>query len=207
MLRKKEFDFFKAMEHLADDAFAASKVLDEIINNFDTQPWQQKSETIHKIESDGDDEVKKIMHELYISFITPINREDIVQLVDKLDNIIDGIDGLTYEFAYLHIQELRPNTDQFMKLISAAVLDVSQAVKEFSHFKNSKMLNQNIENANKIESQGDDLHNQNLSILFSTETDPINVIRWQKLYSGFEKILDACEDCADVITGLVIKNS
>lgn len=207
MLRKKGFDFFKAMENLANDALEASQVLDTIINDFDSGQWLADSEKIHQIENDGDDEVKKIMHELYISFITPIDREDIVQLVDKLDNIIDGIDGLTYEFSYLHIEKMRPNTEEFIKLISEAVLDVQQAVKEFAHFKNSKLLNQHIENANKIESQGDDLHNKNLSLLFSTEKDPINVIRWQKVYAGFENVLDACEDCADVITGLVIKNS
>lgn len=207
MLRKKEFDFFKAMEHLADDGLEASQVLNKIVTEFDSEQWTQKCEQIHQIENDGDDDVKKIMHELYISFITPIDREDIVQLVDKLDNIIDGIDGLTYEFAYLGIKEMRPQTDKFMELICEAVEAVQQSVREFSHFKNSKTLNQNIENANHIESLGDDLYTKNMTLLFAEETDPINVIRWQKLYASFEKVLDACEDCADVMTGLVIKNS
>ncbi|RRK10337.1 DUF47 family protein [Lactiplantibacillus garii] len=207
MLRKKSFDFFKAMEHLSTNALQASTVLDEIITNFDADELPQKSTTMHQIEDAGDDDIKKIMHELYVSFITPIDREDIVQLVDKLDNIIDGMDGLTYEFAYLHIHEMRPNTNQFIKLICDAVASVDQAVKEFSHYKNSKTLDQNIENANKIESLGDDLYTKNLSLLFAEETDPIEVIRWQKVYAGFEKVLDACEDCADIITGLVIKNS
>lgn len=207
MMRKKGFDFFQAMEHLANDALDASKVLDENIVEFDSEQWLENSEAIHEIEDDGDDDVKRIMHELYISFITPIDREDIVQLVDKLDDIIDGLDGLTYEFAYLNIQELRPETTKFLKLICEAVSAVQQSVREFSHFKNSKTLNQNIENANHIESLGDDLYTQQMTILFSEETDPINVIRWQKIYAGFEKVLDACEDCADVMTGLVIKNS
>lgn len=207
MVRKKGFDFFQAMEHLADDALEASKVLSEIINDFDPDTLSQKSELIHQIENDGDEDVKKIMHELYVAFITPIDREDIVQLVDKLDNIIDGMDGLTYEFKYLNIQQMRPNTYQFMVLISDAVIAVQQSVKEFSRFKNSKTLNQNIENANQIESQGDDLYTQNLSILFAKENDPVEVIRWQKVYAGFEKVLNACEDGADVMTGLVIKNS
>lgn len=207
MLRKKEFDFFKAMEHLASDGLEASHALNHIVTEFDSEHWTQKSEQVHQIENDGDDDVKKIMHELYISFITPIDREDIVQLTDKLDNIIDGIDGLTYEFAYLNIQEMRPHTKEFIDLICEAVEAVQQSVKEFSHFKNSKTLNQNIENANHIESLGDDLYTKNMAILFSEEKDPINVIRWQKLYASFEKVLNACEDCADVMTSLVIKNS
>lgn len=207
MVRKKGYDFFKAMEHLSDDALETSTVLNQMIINFDSQQWLQQSQKIHEIENDGDHDVKEIMHELYVAFITPIDREDIVQLVDKLDDIIDGMDGLTYEFAYLNIQELRPETDKFLELICEAVTAVQQSVQEFSHFKNSKTLNSNIDNANRIESLGDDLYTKNLTILFSKETDPIEVIRWQKIYAGFEKVLDACEDCADVITGLVIKNS
>ena len=207
MLRKKSFDFFEAMEHLATCALETSHLLNEIILNYDPQQLPQQSAAIHKIERDGDEDVKKIMHELYISFITPIDREDIVQLVDKLDNIIDGMDGLTYEFDYLHIQEMRLHTEEFMKLICDAVASVEQAVKDFAHFKSSKTLTKNIENANHIESLGDNLYTHRLGILFAEETDPIEVIRWQKVYGGFEKVLNACEDCADVITGLVIKNS
>ncbi|AUI72301.1 DUF47 domain-containing protein [Companilactobacillus alimentarius] len=208
MIRKKKFDFFKAMQHLADDALKASKVLTEIIENYDPDQFSEKCQQINDIETDGDEDVKKTMNELYVAFITPIDREDIVQLVDKLDNIIDGINGLTYEFYYLNIQEMRPETDKFMDLINEAIAAVQQSVAEFSHFKNSKTLVQNIDNTNRIESLGDELYTKHLRKLFSEEeNDPITIIRWQKIYGGFEKVLDSCEDCADVMGGLVIKNS
>lgn len=208
MIRKKKFDFFKAMQHLADDALKASKVLTEIIENYDPDQFSEKCQQINDIETDGDEDVKKMMNELYVAFITPIDREDIVQLVDKLDNIIDGINGLTYEFYYLNIQEMRPETDKFMDLINEAIAAVQQSVAEFSHFKNSKTLVQNIDNTNRIESLGDELYTKHLRKLFSEEeNDPITIIRWQKIYGGFEKVLDSCEDCADVMGGLVIKNS
>lgn len=208
VFRKKKFDFFIAMEHMSSDALKSSELLNEIINDFDTKKLLEQSQKIHEIEADGDNDVKEIMNELYISFITPIDREDIVQLVDKLDNIIDGINGLTYEFHYLNVQELRPHTEEFMDLICQAVKAVQQSVREFSHYKNSKTLQKNVDQANHIESLGDNLYTKELSRLFREEhIDPIDVIRWQKVYAGFERVLDACEDCADVITGLVIKNS
>jgi len=207
MMRKKKFDYFNAMENLADGSLNASAVLTDIITDYHPDKLLEQSEQIHKIEADCDTNVKEIMNELYVAFITPIDREDIVQLVGKLDNIIDGINDLTYEFHYLDIQEMRDGTDEFMKLINAAIKAVQQAVNDFSHFKNSKTLKQNIDDANRIESLGDDLYTDHLAILFREETDPITIIRWQKIYAGFEKVLDACEDCADVITGLVIKNS
>jgi len=208
MMRKKKFDYFKAMEQLADGSLQASAVLTEIITDYHSENFIEQSEQIHQIESDCDNNVKEIMNELYVAFITPIDREDIVQLVGKLDNIIDGINDLTYEFHYLDIQELRDGTDEFMKLINAAIKAVQQAVNDFSHFKNSKTLTKNIDDANRIESLGDDLYTDHLAVLFrEKEADPITIIRWQKIYAGFEKVLDSCEDCADVITGLAIKNS
>jgi len=207
MMRKKKFDYFNAMENLADGSLNASAVLTDIITDYHPDKLLEQSDQIHKIEADCDTNVKEIMNELYVAFITPIDREDIVQLVGKLDNIIDGINDLTYEFHYLDIQEMRGGTDEFMKLINDAIKAVQQAVNDFSHFKNSKTLKQNIDDANRIESLGDDLYTDHLTVLFREETDPITIIRWQKIYAGFEKVLDACEDCADVITGLVIKNS
>lgn len=207
MARKRGYDFFGAMAHMATDARDASNVLNDIITNFSPDQLATKGEQIHKIENNGDGDVKEIMNQLYVSFITPIDREDIVQLVDKLDNIIDGISGLTYEFYYLHIQTMRPDTEKFIELICEAVVAVQQSVKEFAHFANSKTLTKNIETANRIESEGDHLYTHNLRRLFEEEQDPINIMRWQKVYAGFEKVLDACEDCADVMTGLVIKNS
>lgn len=208
MMRKKKFDFFSAMQHLADDALKASSTLTEMINDYQPDKYAERSQLINEIENDGDSDVKEVMNELYVAFITPIDREDIVQLVDKLDNIIDGLNGLSYEFHYLNIQEMRPDTDKFMDLINDGIKAVQQSVKEFSHFKNSKTLVQNIENTNRIESLGDELYTKHLRKLFcDEENDPITVISWQKIYAGFEKVLDACEDCADVIGGLVIKNS
>jgi len=207
MLRKKKFDYFNAMENLADGSLEASQVLTEIITDYHSDEFMEQSGQIHKIETDCDNNVKEIMNELYVAFITPIDREDIVQIVGKLDNIIDGINDLTYEFHYLDIQEIRTGTDEFMELINEAIKAVQQAVNDFSHFKNSKTLKKNIDDVNKIETLGDDLYTDHLRVLFHEETDPINIIRWQKIYAGFEKVLDACEDCADVITGLVIKNS
>jgi hypothetical protein len=68
MIRKKKFDFFDAMQDLADDALKASSILTEIINDYDPDQYQEKIKLINKIETDGDDDVKEIMGELYVAF-------------------------------------------------------------------------------------------------------------------------------------------
>src|SRR5699024_856887 len=106
VFKKKKFDFFIAMEHMSSDALKSSELLNEIINNFDTKKLLEQSKKIHEIEDYVFDDFKKIMHNLYFSFISLFDGEDIVLLVNKLDNIIDGINGLTYEFHYLNVHEL-----------------------------------------------------------------------------------------------------
>lgn len=207
MARKKGYDYFGAMEHLAKDTVRASQILHEIINEYDLDTLAQKSEEIHNIERESDEVVKEVMKELYVSFITPLDREDIVQIIDRLDDIMDGINGLTYEFYYLNVQQMAPNAVQFFELITQAVAAVQEAIKEFPHFKSSKTLMSRIEEANKIESRGDHLYTEDLAQLFRTEKDPIDVVRWQKIFFSFESVLDSCEDAADIIMGLIIKNS
>ncbi|MGX7199280.1 DUF47 domain-containing protein [Enterococcus nangangensis] len=207
MARKKGFDYFAAMEHLANNAKEASELLENLILHYDLATLAEKSEAIHAIEKDGDVVVKEIMQQLYVSFITPIDREDIVQIVDRLDDILDGINGLTYQFYHLNVTAMREHTPEFMALISKAVVGVQKAVKEFSRFKNSKTLISLIDDVNHIESEGDRFYSARLSHLFRTEKDPLEVIKWKDVYDNFESILDNCEDAADIIAGLVIKNS
>ena len=96
MERKKQFDYFGELNQLATNAYEAAKVLQEIVDNYSLENLVKKSEVIHQLEKENDEIVRKILNELYISFITPIDREDIVDITDNLDNIIDSINSLSY---------------------------------------------------------------------------------------------------------------
>lgn len=207
MARKKGFDYFQAMEHLSSNASKAAEVLKNVIADYDINTLHEKSLEIHNIEKDGDTVVKEVMKELYISFITPIDREDIVQIVDRLDDILDGINGVTYQFYHLNVVNLRDDASQYMEYITHAVAWVEKAVKEFSRFKNSKELIPLIEEVNRVESEGDRFYSESVANLFRTEKDAVEIIKWKEVYDTFENILDRCEDAADIIAGLVIKNS
>ena len=207
MARKKGFDYFGAMERLAGDAQEASGILAEILTEYDVNTLKENSERIHEIKRDGDEVVREIMKELYVSFITPIDREDIVQIVDRLDDILDGINGVTYQLYHLNVTHIRPETGKFIDLIFHAVSWVEKAVKEFAHFKISKELMPLIDEVNRVESEGDRCYSELMSKLFREETDAIEIIKWKEVYDSFENILDSCEDAADIIAGLVIKNS
>ena len=95
MARKKQFDYFGELNQLATNAYEAAKVLQEIVDNYSLENLV-KIRSDSSIGKENDEIVRKILNELYISFITPIDREDIVDITDHLDNIIDSINSLSY---------------------------------------------------------------------------------------------------------------
>lgn len=207
MARKKQFDYFGKLEQMAQYSSESAQILMELINDYSTEIFIDKSEKIHHLESLGDQISKEIMTELYDAFITPIDREDIVMITNCLDDILDELNATTYLFENLLVYTIRPNTDKFIQLVVAATHDVVQATKEFAKFKHSKVLKKYIEQVNTTESIADELYSSLVKELFANEKDPIEVIKWRDIYNHLEKITDACEAAVDVIEGLVIKNS
>ncbi|MDT2673545.1 DUF47 domain-containing protein [Enterococcus dongliensis] len=207
MVRKKQFDYFGKLEKMAQYSSESATLLLDLILDYSTEKFIDKSEKIHRLEGYGDRISKEIMTELYDAFITPIDREDIVMITNCLDDILDELNATTYLFENLLVYTIRPNTDKFLQLVVTATVDVVQATKEFAKFKHSKVLKQYIEQVNKTESEADRLYSSLVQDLFANEKDPIEVIKWRDIYNHLEKITDACEVAADVIEGLVIKNS
>lgn len=207
MARKKTYDYFGAMNQLAEYSATSAQVLNELIEDYSAEKFEEKSEVIHQLEHQGDEISKNTMNELFDSFITPIDREDIVEIINHLDDILDGLNATTYLFENLVIQTIRPETEKFLQLVVTATAGVVQATKEFAKFKNSKTLKGYIQEVNQTESEADRLYSALTKKLFTEEKDPIEIIKWKDVYDHFEAIIDDCEDAADVIEGLVIKNT
>lgn len=207
MARKKQYDFFKAMEHLADNAHQAAEILASLVRNYEPATLSLEAEKIHKLEKEADTIVTELTNELYDAFITPIDREDILVISERIDDILDGINGVTYLFENLVIEKMRPETDVFVDMIVKAAKGVHTATGEFPKFKHSKTLKSMIDEVNTIESEADRLYSRLKKDLFTEEKDPIEVIKWKEIYERLEAIINNSEDAVDIIDGMVIKNT
>lgn len=207
MARKKQYNYFKTMEKLAENSHQAASILEELVTNYSSTALDAKAEAIHQLEKENDHHIDELTNELYDAFITPIDREDILIISERLDDIIDGINGMTYLFENLVITELRPETDHFAKMVHEATKGVHTAMLEFPKFKNSKTLKKMMIEVNEIESEGDRLFSRLKKQLFTEEESVLEIIKWKEIYDRFEAILNACEDAVDIIDGLVIKNT
>lgn len=207
MARKKQYNYFQTMELLAKNAHLAAEHLEQIVQTFNPETIEVDSEVVHQLEKENDQLIDELTNELYDAFITPIDREDILIISERLDNIIDGINAMTYLFQNLVITEIRPGADVFASHVNQAVKGVHYAILEFPKFKNSKKMKQLILEVNQIESEADLLYSSLKRELFSNEKDPIEIIKWKEIFERFEKIVNECEISVDVIDGMIIKNT
>ncbi len=207
MARKKQYDYFKTMEILSENAHTAAEHLEKIIENYDAEKLEENAQVIHQLEKKNDYLIDELTNELYDAFITPIDREDILIISERLDDIMDGINGMTYLFENLVITDLRPETEVFGAFVSRAAKGVHLAMIEFPKFKNSKNLKKLIVEVNQIESEADLLYSRLKKQLFSEEKDVLEIVKWRDVYNLFETIINYTESAVDIIDGLIIKNT
>ena len=201
----KNYNYFDKFTQQMSLCKKAAQQLMDLVQNF--TDVQSKADEIHNTEHEADNLLHEILSELNQSFITPIDREDIVSLVHELDDIADSIEDVANLFDMLSITEIRPESQDMAKLILIGCEALYDAIVEFVHFKNSKKLNDLIISVNKAEEDGDKTHRSVIKDLFQNEKDPIAVMKWKQLFDAMENVLDDCEDVADLLDGLIIKNS
>jgi len=207
MARKEKFNYFEYMSKIALNSHKAALKLHEIFADFDPTAFLAQAEAIHVLEREADEFVHAIMDELTVSFITPIDREDIATVTNAIDNVLDDINATTYLLENMNVQHIRPNAEKITEYIIEATSGVYTASKEFAKFKNSKTLRQMLKDVNNIESEADRLYSALTKDLFTNEKDPIEIIVWRDLLNRLEHTVDDTERAVDIINNMVIKNS
>ena len=201
----KNYNYFDKFIQQMSLCKKAAQQLMKMLNNYNEITAQ--AEEIHTTEHEADILLHEIMDELNRSFITPIDREDIVEIVNELDNITDAIEDVANLFDILGITQVRPEALEMARLILVGCEMLCDAVAEFAHFKNSKKLHDLTIKVNKAEEDGDRTHRSVIKTMYQNEKDPITLIKWKEIFDAMEDVLDACEDVADLLDGLSIKNS
>lgn len=204
---RKGFDYFQFFIKIADAANEAADYLDNTINHFDVDKLPAQVETMHKIENDADLMKHEMLTRLGYEFITPIEREDIVQLAQQLDNVVDAIDDVMQRLYMFHIDEIHPDALPFCKQIIKATRGLAKVMHDFRNFKKSKEINQYCIEVNTAESEGDKMFASYMRKLYAEPNgDLMHVIVWTTMFEGMENCLDACEDAVDIVESVIMKN-
>lgn len=200
----KTIDFFEIFDRIASNISKAASVFVSIMENFDNVDTLAKE--IHELEQDGDVLTHDVMKKLNKTFITPIDREDLHALVSTLDDILDLIWAAADRLTVFKIKESTKEGIKMSKDLLITVEFVHKAIKELKE-KNYSHVQEYCIEINKLENRIDRGFRDALGYLFDEIKDPVLIIKWKEIYEHLEDASDKCEDVANVLEAIVLKNA
>ena len=156
------------------------------------------------LEHNGDEVIHEVFRRLNQTFITPIDPEDIHSIASALDNVLDGIEDTSHRLVSYCIDPVPPVMVTLAEIVASCAKALRSAVIELE--KNGATMTHCIE-INRLENEADRIGRTAVADLFNNEKDPIRLIKLKEVYEFFESTVDACEDVADVLQNVVVKNS
>jgi len=198
--------YFEDFVTLVGFSCEAAEYLRTVLKNFDPTTLPANRATMHKIEHAADQAKHGVINRLAKEFVTPIDREDIMQMTDELDNVTDTIEDIVIRLYMYNIRTVRPEALAFADVIVRCCDTLRVAMEEFHNFQKSQKLNQAIIAVNTMEEEGDAIYIDAVRRLFETCQDPLEVAAWSELFDRLEECCDACEHVADVIEHIAMKN-
>ncbi len=207
MAKKTDAFYFDNFKECANYSAESAKLLYEIMSNFDQAKLQDYLEEMHKLEHAADVKKHDITEALIKAFITPIDREDIVEVSRNLDELTDKIEDVLIKIYCNNVSTIRPEAIELVDLVAKASDAVLTLMEEFPKFKRSKKLKELIININSIEEESDKLFIECMHKLHSEKDNLFEVIAWRDIYNAIEKCSDTAEHIADIVESVVMKNS
>ena len=197
----REEKFFSDFITLADRIVSGATLLERMLAS-DPPAWDTALQ-IKQIESECDAITHSIISRLNKTFVTPIDREDIHALAKSLDDVMDAVDAAANVIRRYRLAQLRYGARELASLTWQSAMQVKVAVEALER---RKEVHQLAVEVNRLENAADDIHDEGLRRLFEEEKDAITVIKWKEVLDLLEEATDRCEDCANVLEGVVVKH-
>lgn len=204
-LSPKDDKFFDYFIRFGEIAFKASEILMELTS--DVKEAETFFKRIETLEHDGDKLLHDIMEALNKTFITPIDREDIYSIAKALDDIVDCIEAVSSRFIMFNVKESSDHARVLANMISQSCREMIKLMEALKTMRNTQLISASIIEINRLEDQGDHDFRVAVRSLFGPDIKPIEVIKWREIYELFEQTLDACEDVANIVEGVVMKHA
>lgn len=203
-LKPADDKFFDLVTEMTKIIQLSADTLETAIRNPDKV--EAAMQTIDEYEHQADDITAKILTRLNKTFITPIDREDIYALANKLDDVVDGIQGIVERLHLYNAGKASDGAKELTELITKAARQVDKACNHLPDIRKNRLkLEARCSRIEKLESKGDKLYRQEVARLFRKGADPLEVIKWKELLMLMEDVLDTCEDVADLLKGVLLK--
>ncbi len=197
--QKREFFvlFTQASANARDIARALVELLDEWPGN------REKLRDIRELEHEGDRLTHAVIDLLNRTFVTPFDRDDMYRLASVIDDVCDHVDEAADNIDAYEVREVPDKARQQAEVIYRAASRLHEAVELLEGFKDSK---RQLVALRELEDEGDRISREAIADLFRSGADPLMIIRWKDIHEQLEEAVDACENAADVLEAILVKN-
>ena len=207
MAKKENNYYYDTFSKCISYACEASELLQGCVENFDAANIKIEFDKMHRIEHTADGLKHEMMEKLMKEFLPPIEREDIVELSHAIDDVIDSVEDVLMGMYMYNITDLRSEVKEFASVILRSCKAMHEMGKELHNFHKSSMLKEKIVEINALEEEADRLYTEAIRRLYTEENNPVYILSWTTMYNCFEKCCDSCEEVADMVEQIVMKNS
>ena len=204
----KQQVFFDLFERSASNVHEGTLKLVELLERFDNIP--ERARAIKDIEHEGDRLTHEMIERLNKTFVTPIDREDIHALAARLDDVLDFVDTAVNRIMLYKVKEPTQDARALARCLERAASIIKDAMPRLRRISSKAAMEALLKccvDINTQENEGDRIEHQALASLFENGKDPIFVIKWKDIYEDLEAATDGCEDVANTMEAIVLKNA
>ncbi|MFA5972569.1 MAG: DUF47 family protein [Lentimicrobiaceae bacterium] len=201
----KDRKFFPLFNEAANNMVLTSELLVSLLKEPDLEKRAEFIKAIKDAEHVGDNLTKKLMDELNGTFITPFDREDIHDLVVRMDSVVDYINSASKRIHYFKPDIFPKEFVSIAELIRAASQEIQMVLRNVKNVHNFIDYADSYDKISEMESEVDDIYQAYLTELFEHEINAIDLIRKRDILTALEKAIDKCEDVANVFSTLTVK--
>jgi uncharacterized protein len=194
-------EFFRLFVRASENAVEISRRLVQLLDEFPSDGDLLRE--IKELEHEGDRVTRELVDLLNRTFVTPFDRDDIYRLAGAVDDVCDHVDEAAGNIAGYGVDEIRPAAKQQAQVILRSAEKLNEAVGRLDGFKDA---GRQLHELRDLEDEGDRLNRAAVSDLFSSTSDPMVVLRWKDIHEQLEEAVDACENAADVLEAILVKN-
>lgn len=197
--------FYDLFESSVKKVVQGAMQLEDMIRDF--KEVALKAKEIKDTEHEGDVITHETIEMLNRTFITPLDREDIHNLITALDDVLDYIEACAERLYLFKIGQTNEEAMMLVGILVKTVKEVEQAVSRLRRLKGAGSIMKHCIEINRLENEGDYVGRAAVAKLFEPGSDPLEVIKWKEIYETLENAIDRCEDVANVLEGIVLKNA
>ncbi len=200
----KEEKFYDLFEALADRIGAGAALFLEMADqgSFGEAPTARLKE----IEHEADVITHQTYEKMHTTFITPLDREDIFSLVNKLDSVLDMTEAAAARIRLYRVKEISPPLVEQARVLCEAIAKLKVIIRDLRDMENAPQILRTCVEVHTLENAGDVILRTTMARLFESEQDVRELIKWKEIHERIEEAIDVCEDVSNIAEGIVLKN-